>query len=88
MPEVIFQENYKASMDWDLWERLSHQKGSFVYVNDVLLYHRMNEENQTSKLLKTTNHRYNEELEIFGRFWPKPIAEFIMHFYSKAAKYY
>jgi hypothetical protein len=48
----------------------------------------MNEENQTSKLLKTTNHRYNEELEIFGRFWPKPIAKFIMRFYSKAAKYY
>lgn len=88
MPECIFREKYKASMDWDLWERLSRQKGSFVYVSDVLLYHRMNEENQTSKLFKTTNARYEDEFDIFCRFWPAPIAKLIMHFYSRAAKYY
>lgn len=88
MPEEVFREAYHASMDWDLWERLSRQKGEFLYIPDVLLYHRMNDENQTSKLLKTTNFRYEEELEILTRFWPKPIAKCIMHFYSKAAKYY
>lgn len=88
MPKEIFREQYKASMDWDLWERLSRQKGTFVYVKDVLLYHRMNDENQTSKLLKTTNARYEDESDIFGRFWPKPIVKIIMHFYSKASKYY
>lgn len=88
MPEEIFREAYKASMDWDLWERLSKQKGSFVYVKDVLLYHRMNDENQTVNLLNTTNARYEDEYEIFCRFWPKPIAKLIMKFYSKAAKFY
>lgn len=88
MPEVVFQEKYKASMDWDLWERLSRQKGSFVYVKDVLLYHRMNDLNQTSKLLRTTNARYEDEFEIFHRFWPKPIVKLLMVFYSKAARYY
>lgn len=88
MPEEIFRENYKASMDWDLWERLSKQKGSFVYIKDVLLYHRMNDENQTVNLLNTTNARYENEYEIFCRFWPKPIAKLIMKFYSKAAKFY
>lgn len=88
MPEEIFREAYKASMDWDLWERLSKQKGSFVYVKDVLLYHRMNDENQTVNLLNTTNARCEDEYEIFCRFWPKPIAKLIMKFYSKAAKFY
>lgn len=88
MPEEIFREKYKASMDWDLWERLSKQQGSFVYVKDILLYHRMNDENQTVKLLNTTNARYEDEYEIFCRFWPKSIAKFIMKFYSGAAKFY
>ena len=88
MPDEIFREQYKASMDWDLWERLSRQKGSFVYVKDVLLYHRMNDENQTVKLLNTTNARYEDEFDIFCRFWPKPIARLIMKFYSGAAKFY
>lgn len=88
MPKICFREKYKASMDWDLWERLSRQEGDFVYVKDVLLYHRMNDENQTAKLLKTTNARYNDEYEIFCRFWPKPIAKIIMRFYSKAGNYY
>jgi len=88
MPKVCFREEYKASMDWDLWERLSRQKGEFIYVKDVLLYHRMNSENQTVKLLQTSNARYNDEYEILCRFWPKTIAKFVMKFYSKSEKYY
>lgn len=88
MPEVCFDEKYQASMDWDLWEKLSRQQGSFVYEPKVLLFHRMNDENQTSKLFKTTNARYDDEFDIFCRFWPKWIAKIIMIFYSKAAKYY
>lgn len=88
MPEVCFDEQYKASMDWDLWERLSKQKGDFVYIKDILLYHRMNDDNQTAKLLKTTNVRYEDEYAIFCRFWPKCIAKILMHFYSKSGNYY
>ena len=88
MPDEVFREEFKASMDWDLWERLSRIKGSFVYVDEMLLYHRMNNENQTVLLLKTTNERYNNEFEIFHRFWIKPIAKLLMHFYSKAYRNY
>lgn len=88
MPKVCFREKYKAAMDWDLWERLSRKKGDFVYVKDILLYHRMNEDNQTAKLLKTTSARYDDEYAIFCRFWPKQIAKLLMFFYSKSAKYY
>ena len=89
MPKEIFRQQYKASMDWDLWERLSRLKGSFVYVPSVQLYHRMAEENQTVQLYKSgENYRYNEELEIFSRFWPKWIAKIIMMFYKRAERYY
>lgn len=88
MPKVCFREKYKASMDWDLWQRLSKREGAFVYVPDVLLYHRMNDENTTAILLENSNVRYEEEYEILCRFWPKFIAKIIMKFYSKAAKFY
>lgn len=88
MPDVVFREEYKAAMDWDLWERLSKEKGTFVYVNKILLQHRMNDENQTAVLLRTTNDRYNNEYDIFCRFWIKPIAKLLMHFYSRAYKNY
>lgn len=88
MPEEVFREEFKASMDWDLWERLSREKGSFVYVDEILLHHRMNDENQTVLLLKTSNERYNNEYAIFRRFWIKPIAKLLMHFYRKAYNNY
>ncbi len=88
MPEVIFREEFKASMDWDLWERLSKVKGSFVYVDEILLQHRMNDDNHTAVLLRTTNDRYNNEYAIFCRFWIKPIAKLLMKFYSKAYSNY
>ena len=88
IPRTCFREKYKASMDWDLWERLSRQKGDFVYIKDVLLFHRMNDENQTAKLLKTSNVRYDNEYDIFCRFWPKSAAKFLMRLYSKSQNYY
>ena len=88
LPKPCFREEYKASMDWDLWERLSREEGQFVYVPEVLLFHRMNEENQTAKLIRESSARYDEELEIFCRFWPKPVARLIMKLYSLADRYY
>ena len=88
IPDEPFREAYKASMDWDLWERMSKQNGSFVYVDKILLQHRMNDENQTALLLRTTTARQDNEYEIFCRFWPKSIAKVLMHFYSKAYSNY
>lgn len=86
LPSEIFREQYKACMDWDLWERMSRQNGEFVYVPEVLLYHRMNDENQSAKLIKHTNYRSDEELEILERFWPKWFAQKVARKYSKAGE--
>jgi len=88
LPDQVFREEYRASMDWDLWERLSKKTGEFVYIKDVLLYHRMDKDNTTAKILKETNDRYNEELEIMSRFWPAWMAKIIMIAYSRSADYY
>ena len=88
LPDPVFQEGYQAVMDWDLWERLSRQRGEFVYVDRVLLCHRMSEDNTTAKLLETTNIRYEEEEKMLMRFWPRRIAGLIMKAYSGSAKYY
>lgn len=88
MPQTIFREEYSAAMDWDLWQRLIKQKGSFVYIDKILLYHRMNEDNQTNHLLRTSNERYENEYAILCRMWPKAVAKFILYFYQKAIKYY
>ena len=88
MPPKLFREKYKAAMDWDLWERLSRQKGDFVYVSDVLLCHRMNDDNQSAKLLNSSNVRGKEEYEIFCRFWPEWIAKIIAKVYAMAGKFY
>ena len=66
IPQPAFCEKYKAVMDWDLWERLSWEKGEFVYVNRVLLCHRMSDDNATAKLLESSNIRYEEEKELLS----------------------
>lgn len=88
MPKDCFREQYKSAMDWDLWQRLSKQKGEFVYVNDILFFHRMHGETATAKLIEASDNRYKEDFELMCRFWPKTVARFIMIFYSKAQKYY
>ena len=88
MPRDCFREQYISAMDWDLFQRLSKEKGDFVYVDKVLFYHRMHQGTATAKLIGETNNRYLEDLEILCRFWPKPIAKLIMWPYSKAQRYY
>lgn len=88
MPQECFREQYKSAMDWDLWERLSKQQGRFVYVNEVLLFHRMHEQTATAQIIETSTRRSEEDYELLCRFWPKGIARIIMHFYKKAQMYY
>lgn len=88
MPKECFREQYRSAMDWDLWERLSKQPGRFVYVDEVLFFHRMHESTATSKIIENSNFRSDEDYELLCRFWPNWIAKMIMHFYRKAQTFY
>ena len=49
------------------------------------MQHRIHEESETSNLIQN-NIRLEEDLLMFKRYWPNPIAKFIMKFYKKAIK--
>ena len=84
-PDVIFQHRYRADEDWEAWEMLSKRKGAFVFCNEILMYHRIHEESETSKILED-NGRTWEDLEMFSKFWPYPIAKVITKLYGTSEK--
>lgn len=85
IPEALFKDNMKSNIDWQAWEELSRKKGSFVYVDQPLMKHRIHKNSTTSKLLAQSARR-QEDLFMYQKFWPKPVAEVIEHFYCKNEK--
>lgn len=84
-PEVVFQHGYRASEDWQAWEMLSRRRGAFVFCKDILMYHRIHEESETSKILGD-NARIKEDFEMFQKFWPTPIAKILTKLYGTSEK--
>lgn len=82
LPETIFQTGYRGGVDWQAWEKISKQKGAFVFCNAILMYHRIHEDSETSAIIADHN-RTKEDYEMFCMFWPKWIARILEHFYSK-----
>lgn len=73
LPQPVFREGMRGGLDWDAWERISKLSGDFIYVPEVLMHHRIHEGSETSALIKD-DIRSEEDLEMFRRFWPAPIA--------------
>ena len=84
-PEVVFQHGFRADEDWEAWEMLSKREGAFVYCKRLLVYHRIHEESETSIILGD-NARTKEDLIMFEKFWPTPIARVIAKIYGTSEK--
>lgn len=84
-PEEIFASDMKCDIDWLAWERLSKLKGKFIYINKFLMGHRIHEESTTTEIIKE-NIRTKEDLIMFKKFWPTPIAKIITKIYSNSEK--
>lgn len=82
LPVPPFIEGYKVNLDWQAWERFSRLKGDFVFVNDILMAHRIHRESETTRNI-SDNNRTAEDYEMFCRFWPKWIAGILEHWYKK-----
>jgi len=78
-----YKTELKCDLDWDTWYEMTKYKGTFLYINKELMEHRIHEESETSNLIGNSI-RLEEDFIMLKRFWPKPIAKFIMKFYSKA----
>lgn len=80
-----FVSGYKASLDWQQWEKLSRLRGSFAYSNEVLMCHRIHEGSETSHVIGDTG-RKAEDYEMFRKFWPEKAAAFLADLYANAEK--
>lgn len=83
--EPLFRNNMKSNIDWQAWEELSREEGEFCYLAQPLMKHRIHAGSTTSEVLKNSTRR-QEDIYMYRKFWPKPIAEFIELFYSRNEK--
>jgi len=81
LPDFRFSSSFKTNLDWDAWTRLSAQDGEFVYSRQALVRKRVHAESETTVTI-ASNVRKNEDLRMFRRFWPKPVAALIAAVYS------
>lgn len=85
VPKEKFASNLKCDIDWLAWEKLSKVKGNFIFISKKLMGHRISEESTTTEIINQ-GIRTKEDLEMFKKFWPNKIANFINKFYSKSEK--
>lgn len=81
----IFESDMKSNVDWLAWERLSKQKGNFIYINKALMGHRISEKSTTTDIING-GIRTKEDLVMFKKFWPKFIAKGLNKFYKNSEK--
>lgn len=80
-----FDPAFKCDLDWDAWSRIARQKGSFVYIPERLMGHRIHEASETTRLLGS-GERFSEDLAMLRRYWPAPLARLVMRLYRQSAK--
>jgi hypothetical protein len=78
-----FNNEFSINLDWDAWYRLAIKKGRFVFVKHKLMKHRIHQESATTLGLNS-NKRQEEDLVMFKRLWPTPIANLFSAIYAKS----
>ena len=81
-----FQDSFHVNMDWDAWVRISALSGRLVWIPKLLVTHRIHEHSQTNKHLQT-RIRKQEDITMFERLWPGPIARLLGNIYFHLANF-
>lgn len=79
----LFETGMTTNLDWQTWEKLANQPGRFLFDPRVLMAHRIHAESTTSKVLGQGG-RTAQDLAMFRRFWPAPIAKLLTRVYAKS----
>lgn len=83
----IFTSDLKFSLDWDTYLKFASFEGRFLYLDKPLTFYRIHNNATTMDFIN--NHtRKNEDRIMFRKFWPKPVVELILLFYTKAYETY
>lgn len=85
LKQPIFNCEMKCNLDWDAWTNISKLEGDFFYDPEVLMFHRVHEGSETTALI-FDNTRTKEDLEMFKRYWPTPIAKILNSRYQDSQK--
>lgn len=85
IPLPLFENNMLSNIDWQAWERISKLDGEFVYIHQPSIKHRIHGGSTTSELL-VDDKRKIEDLMMYDKFWPRPVARLIEHFYQAGEK--
>lgn len=85
LTDFKFNEQMMVSLDWYAWYEIAKRKGRFQFVSEILMFHRIHEESETTNMIENQT-RTKEDLEMYKLFWPKPIAKLINKFYVKSQK--
>ena len=85
VPNPVFQHGFRSNEDWEAWEMISKLDGEFLYSKNVGMYHRIHEGSETSIIIGD-NARTTEDLVMFRKFWPEPIAKLIAGVYASSEK--
>jgi len=80
LTELAFDPSYGVNLDWKCWIDLSAREGSFVYVNEHLLYYRAHQGTTTRQAIDS-GARAATDLRCFRLFWPGPIATILARVY-------
>ena len=68
-----FDADLKVDLDWDAWLRLAETPGSFVYLREPLMHHRVHPGSETTSAIEA-GYRQREDAMMFRRVWPAPVA--------------
>ena len=77
----LFREDLRLNLDWEAWLRLAAGEGAFAYYRDVLMLHRIHAGSETSAGI-LGGARAQEDLMMFERLWPKPVARLLARAYA------
>lgn len=83
--QQLFQKHFRSNVDWETWEWLSRKDGSFVYVPEPLMAHRIHADSETTATIED-HQRSGEDYAMFAKFWPKWIARLLTGAYSESEK--
>lgn len=85
--DSVFTSDLKFCLDWDTFLKIARKKGISLYIPRRLVKYRIHDEATTKKFI-VDNKRQEEDLIMFCKMWPRPIAKMIMKVYVKSYDIY
>ena len=83
--DFAFENHFRADEDWEAWEKISRMKGDFLFCRKPLMLHRIHVDSETTRIL-SDNKRGEEDLYMFRKFWPEPVAMGLTRVYGSSEK--